>query len=491
MLFTSLQFFVFLPVTIIVFALVPARWRWGWLLVASYVFYAAGDPSHTIYLAVVTAIVFGCSRAIAEAERPAVRVTSLTLGLFVVLGGLFAFKFYDFLAGEIEQALGLVAEADAAAPVLPRLGLTTPVGFSFYAFAAASYLIDIFAGRIAAERNAGRVALYVAHFPKILAGPIERATTFLPQVAAGLRFDSALVAPGLQLIGWGLFKKVVIADTLAPMVDRAFSTPAYASPVDLLVAVYLFSFQIYCDFSGYADIAIGVSLLFGIRLMENFRRPYLSRSTAEFWGGRWHISLGRWFRDYLYIPLGGSRSGAVQRYANIMGVFVVSGLWHAGLGYGVGWTFLVWGALNGFYQWVGLATAGLWRCIGTRLPRLGSSAAVQVLRILLTFHLIALGWVFFRAATIGDALTILERIWAGLARMPALLPAYPFTADHGLAAGLIAFLMLVEVLDERRSIWERLAAAPVALRWAAYYAGIFALLLIGTWGSREFIYMQF
>ena len=161
---------------------------------------------------------------------------------------------------------------------------------------------------------------------------------------------------GLQLIGWGLFKKVVIADNLAPLVDRNFGIAAFASPIELLISVYFFAFQIYCDFSGYTDIAIGVSLLFGLQLMENFRRPYLSRSTAEFWGERWHISLGRWFRDYLYIPLGGSRSGPLRRYANIMLVFIVSGLWHAGLGYGVGWTFLIWGALNGCYQWAGLAT---------------------------------------------------------------------------------------------------------------------------------------
>ena len=224
---------------------------------------------------------------------------------------------------------------------LPRLGVTTPVGYSFYAFSAASYLIDIYARRLSGSHHPGHVALYVAYFPKIFAGPIERATAFLPQVVGRpARRSRSCAVLGLQLIGWGLFKKVVIADNLAPLVDRNFGIVAFASPIELLVSVYFFAFQIYCDFSGYTDIAIGVSLLFGLQLMENFRRPYLSRSTAEFWGERWHISLGRWFRDYLYIPLGGSRAGPLRRYLNIMVVFVVSGLWHAGLGYGVGWTFL-------------------------------------------------------------------------------------------------------------------------------------------------------
>ncbi len=484
MLFTSFAFFVFLPLVLAVNAATPARWRWAWLLLASYVFYAAWEPFNLLYLGVVTVVVYGCGRGIALASSRGLRITLLVAGLAVVLGLMVAFKFYDFLIGELEQIAGI-------ARVLPRLGVATPVGYSFYAFCAVSYLVDAYAGRLAPERHAGNVALYVAWFPKIFAGPIERATTFLPQLGSALRATPEQTVAGLQLIGWGLFKKLVIADNLAPLVDRSFSIAAYATPVDLLLSVYFFAFQIYCDFSGYTDIAIGVSLLFGISLMENFRRPYLSASTAEFWGRRWHISLGRWFRDYLYVPLGGSRIGPVRRYVNLMAVFVVSGLWHAGLGYGVGWTFLVWGALNGLYQWAGVATGPVWRRLGARLPRLAASTPLRVLRVLLTFHLIAVAWVFFRAASVGDALLILERIGSGLWRMPGLLLRYPFSVDHYLGLGLIALLVVLEILDERRSIWQRLAAAPVALRWAVYYAGIFALLVLGRWQAREFIYMQF
>ncbi|HEU0201646.1 MAG TPA: MBOAT family O-acyltransferase [Burkholderiaceae bacterium] len=497
MLFTSLEFFVFLTLVLVVFALLPAGARWIGLLVASYLFYGFSKPINLVYLGAVTLVVWGCGRALQRTEFEPARRAWLAGGLVIVLGALFAFKFYDFIAGEIERAAAALLSgsrpesADTPALTLPRLGVTTPVGFSFYAFSAAAYLVDAFARRLPERSHGGHVALYLAYFPKILAGPIERATAFLPQVAAGLRADPARAVVGLQLIGWGLIKKVVIADNLAPVVDKTFNIVAFASPIDLLISVYFFAFQIYCDFSGYADIAIGVSLLFGVQLMDNFRRPYLARSTAEFWGERWHISLGKWFRDYLYIPLGGGHAGPVRMYLNLMVVFLVSGLWHAGLGYGVGWTFLVWGALNGAYQWAGVATRPLWRRAGAALPRVRASWWLAVLRALLTFHLIAIAWIFFRAKAIGDAWLILQKIGTRLADMPALIVNFPFTADHITGFVLIALLLGLEIIDEHRSVFRRLAAAPVVVRWGVWYAGIFALLIFGRWQAQEFIYMQF
>lgn len=483
MLFTSLTFFLFLAATLVLFALAPQRLRWLLLLAASLVFYASFGAANLGFLFAVVAVAWAAGRLIASGP-PATRRAALAAGLLLILGALAALKFYDFVAGEIEAAL-------AGQPFLPRIGIAAPVGFSFYAFMAAAYLIDVHRGACAGEKNAGRLALYVAWFPKILAGPIERAGPFLAQVPARLRLDPVLAVAGLQLIVWGLFKKVVVADNLAPVVDGAFRIAPYAAPMELLIAVYFFAFQIYCDFSGYSDIAVGLSLLFGIRLMENFRRPYLAVTTAEFWSSRWHVSLGHWFRDYLYIPLGGGKAGLPRRYLNVMAVFVVSGLWHAGLGYGVGWTFLVWGALNGAYQWAGLATRGLWRRLGAMLPRVAASAWLRALRILLTFHLILVSWIFFRADTVEQALVVIRRIWAALPGLPALVPLYPFTADHALGAALIALLIAVEALDERRPIRDRLAAAPVVLRWSAWYAGIFALVLLGRWQAGGFIYMQF
>ena len=489
MLFTSLEFLAFLPLTLIVFALLPVGQRWVWLLLASYSFYGIWQPSNLLYLGAVTILVYGCGRGMQAVEGRA-RSAYLVAGLVAVLGSLFAFKFYDFIAGEVER-LARQAAGGGLVFSLPRIGVSAPAGYSFYAFSAASYLIDAYTRRLAEEPGAGRLALYVAYFPKIFAGPIERATTFLPQVWNGLRANPDGLVLALQLIVWGLFKKVVIADNLAPLVDRNFAIAAFATPMELLISIYFFAFQIYCDFSGYTDIAIGVSLLFGIRLMENFRRPYLSRSTAEFWAERWHISLGRWFRDYLYIPLGGSRAGALRRGMNVMAVFLVSGLWHAGLGYGVGWTFLIWGALNGFYQWVGLATRSFWRGAAAVMPRVGGSRVLLVVRILLTFHLIAIAWVFFRAKSVGDAVLILRKIGARLTELPALLLKYPFTAEHLMGFCLIGLLLAVEILDERRPVFDRLAAAPVWLRWCVYYLAIFALLILGRWQAKEFIYMQF
>ena len=489
MLFTSLEFFIFLPLVLLVFAVLPVGQRWIWMLVASYVFYGIWQPFNLVYLGAVTLVVAACGWGLGRVTGKRGRTVIFTAGLAAVLGSLIAFKFYDFIAGEIEPISTWLPGGEAFH--LPRLGTTTPVGFSFYAFAAAAYLIDIFRGQLSAGQNPGQVALYVAYFPKIFAGPIERATTFLPQVWAGLRADPDRLVLALQLIGWGLIKKVVIADNLAPLVDRNFAIAAFASPVELLISVYFFAFQIYCDFSGYTDIAIGVSILFGIQLMENFRRPYLSRTTAEFWANRWHISLGHWFRDYLYIPLGGSQAGAIRQYANVMAVFLVSGIWHAGLGYGVGWTFLVWGALNGLYQWVGLATRAFWRRIGEMVPRLSQSAGLLVLRVLFTFHLIAIAWIFFRAKSVGEAVLILRKVGSRLAEIPSLLPRYPFTTEHYMGFAMITLLVAVEIIDERRSITQRLTAAPIVVRWGIYYLAIFVLLVFGRWQAKEFIYMQF
>jgi alginate O-acetyltransferase complex protein AlgI len=484
MLFTSFSFILFLAVTLAGFLLLPGRVRWPWMLGASAVFYASFGIGNLVFLVAITAIAWAMGLWIAAAATPTARKLALASGLAAILGALFALKFFDFLAGELERL------SDGAAD-LPRLGITAPVGFSFYAFMAAAYLIDVYRGVCGAERHAGRFALYLSWFPKILAGPIERAQPFLSQIPEQLRFDSVLALSGLQLIVWGLFKKVVIADNLAPVVDNAFRIAAYASPMELLIAVYFFAFQIYCDFSGYSDIAIGTSLLFGIRLMENFRRPYLAVSASEFWSSRWHISLGHWFRDYFYIPLGGSQSGQVRRYINVMAVFIVSGLWHSGLGYGVGWTFLIWGALNGAYVWAGLAARGFWRQVATIVPGVGASGSLRIIRILLTFHLILISWIFFRADSISQATTVISKIWTALPNLPALATRYPFTADHALGAALIAVMIIADVLDERRPILERLAAAPLVLRWSAYYAGIFALVILGRWQADQFIYMQF
>lgn len=462
MLFTSLGFLVFLPLALAAFAAAPARHRVWVLLAASAVFYGYARPANLAYLAAVCVVALAAARILQRLERRGTRAWTLAAALALVLGSLPAARLLNF-----------------------------PSGYSFYAFAAAALVIDAFRRQLPAA-PLGHEVLYLAWFPKLLAGPIERATAFLPRLREALRPTPEQVVLGSQLFLWGLVKKVLVADNLAPVVDRAFNIAAYASPVELLVSVYFFAFQIYCDFSGYTDMAIGVSLLFGLPLMENFRRPYLSRGPAEFWADRWHISLGRWFRDYLYIPLGGSRAGRLRTYLNLMIVFVASGLWHAGLGYGtLGWTFVAWGVVNGLYVWGSVASRPLWHAAGERFPALRANAAITVLRVILTFHLIAAAWILFRAKSLEDAWTIARKVATHVADYPTLLPLYPFTAEHYTGFALIAALLVVEVVDERRSIFQRIAAAPAAVRWGCAYAAIFALLLFGRWQGREFIYMQF
>lgn len=450
MAYTGPAFWCLLAATLAGVAILPARLRPGWLLGASLVFYAAPDPMRLIWLGAVAGLTLAALRSM-PARRPW-QVAGPAIGMLVA--GLTWAKF-----------------ADAAGLPDPH----PPPGLSFYTFTAIALIADAARGR---ERP-GTVAtvLHLAWFPKLLAGPIERGRDLIPQFGA-IEARPGLATIGLTLILTGLVKKLVIADALAPVVDAAFALPAYAAPLDLLIACYFFAFQIYCDFSGYSDIALGLSALVGLRLSENFRRPYLSASVTEFWSTRWHITLGHWFRDYLYVPLGGSRRGRARRTLNLLAVFAVSGLWHAGLGYGVGWGFLVWGLLNGIL----VAAEGL-------LPR--RLGLPRVLAVLLTFHLILLTWVVFRAATPGEAWTILTRIAGGLPQMPGLLPHYPFSQAQAWGAALIAGLVAVEIAARGRRWPDLLAAAPLPLRWGAWYAAMAGLVLFGRWHGPGFIYAGF
>ena len=481
MLFNSFSFLAFFAVVAVVYYAIPHRFRWPLLLGASLYFYAAFRPSYLILLAGVTLAAYAGGLAIDAStgrRRRVVRAGSVV----TLLGALGVFKYYDFFAGVLDALLvdvGLVP-----GPVFPRLGIVIAVGLSFYTFSCVSYLADVYAGRLPPERHLGHFALYVSFFPKLLAGPIERAQPFLLQLRRPVAFRAAGVTQGLQLMLWGLFKKVVIADRLAVFVDTAYGLPAFTAPADLVLATYFFAFQLYCDFSGYSDMAIGAAKVLGVDLMENFRRPYFSTSVPEFWSKRWHLSLAAWFRDYLYIPLGGSRRTRLRRYANVLAVFLASGLWH-----GANWTFVVWGGINGVYQVVSLMTRGVRQQVAgvVRLP----VAAAAILRGLVTFHLILVTWVFFRAASLSDAITILSRTAASVGSLPGLLQVRVLSGEILLSLALIAILLVVEALDERRSVWVRLADRPLYVRWAVYYVALACLIVLGTWSLQRFVYMQF
>jgi len=476
MLFTSLEFLLFLPVGVALFWWLPASWRLPWLLLASLGFYASFAIANLAYLGAIALIALAAGRYLSTSNAPRRRLV-LGAGIAAVLGLMGMLKYYDPLVEGI--------------PWLPRIGVTAPAGFSFYAFTAIALMIDRYRIPDETAASARQDLLYLAWFPKLLAGPIERIGPFTSELVRRAPMKPVHFALGGQLFLWGLVKKVVVADNLAPFVDRAYAIPGYAVPLELVIATYFFAFQIYCDFSGYTDMARGASRLFGIRLSENFRRSYFAQSVSEFWSRRWHISLANWFRDYLYYPfMGGSRT-ALRMYLGLMIVFLVSGIWHAGLGYGIGWGFLAWGALNGGYLCVERALSPVRRSIRVRLKGSVFIRFYSVFTTLLVFHLVLVSWVFFRAADLGDGVTVITRIWTALPDLPGLIARYPFTIEHGFLAALIVGLLSVELLMEQKRLRKRLSTAPRALRWAAIYAGLFALLFLGRWQGEAFVYMQF
>lgn len=477
MLFNSFSFLSFFAVLVIAYYASPHRHRWGLLLAASLLNYALFRLEYVLLLLAVALVGYIAGRAMQRLDASSAGTRRLWLigSVLLVLGALFLNKYTDFVVTTVNDTLGRAA--------LPRPDLAVAAGLSFYAFSCVSYLVDVFRGTQPVERHFGKFALYIAYFPKLLAGPIERAKPFLTQLESPVRFDAARVTAGLQLVLWGLFKKVVIADRLAPLVDAAYRSPSLASPADLLLATYFFAFQLYCDFSGYSDIAIGTSRVLGIDLLENFRRPYLSTTVREFWSERWHLSLSRWFRDYLYIPLGGGRVATWRAHLNVVIVFLVSGLWH-----GASWTFIVWGGLNGLYQVIGSTVSRLRGAVP------GRSRQSRVRRIadgLVTFHLVLVTWVFFRAGSLADATTVLSRVGAAAGSLPRLVLTRLQDPTVQISIALVLLLLIVEAVDDLRSMWVRLDARPIYVRWAAYYVLLALLVVLGNWNVAQFVYMQF
>jgi len=474
--FNSMPFFVGLSVVAAVLFALPHRWRWAWLLAASYGYYMTWQPVAAIALVAVTALVYEMARAIAGATSPRMRRGVLAMAVVSAAAPLMVLKYAGFLNEGLSQVASLVGLTYHVAPV----HLLLPVGISFFTFKALAYVIDVYRGA-PPERHAGRLALYIAFFPQILAGPIERPTRFLSQLETAGRWDVQRIIAGMKRALWGLFTKVVIADNLAVLVNRVYDSPADQTGVSLLIATYLFAFQILCDFSGYTDMAIGVAKILGFTTMENFKRPYFATSIADFWR-RWHISLSSWFRDYLYIPLGGSRVTPVRWALNILVVFLVSGLWH-----GANWTFVVWGGLLGAYLVIGRVTAGVRARLGGVLRLAPGSVAVRVASAVATFHLIALAWVFFRASTIGDAVAVVAGM---VVRMGDGSCAYAPTELVAAIVG-IAAILAAHLLQARGSVIGQVQQWPVVVRWSIYAALILAVINLQPEYKPPFMYMQY
>ncbi len=345
MLFNSIQFLVFFIVVTSLYYSLPYRFRWIMLLAASCYFYMAFVPIYILILGFTIAIEYFAGIFIESTEGKK-RKLYLICSLVANIGVLALFKYYNFLNDNLTLLLGHLHVNNP----IPILKILLPIGLSFHTFQAMSYTIEVYRGKQKAERNFGMYSLYVMFYPQLGTGPIERPQNLLPQLKAEHPFDSANVTSGLRLIAWGLFKKVVIADRLAILVDNVYSKPHHYNGISLAIATLFFTYQIYCDFSGYTDIAIGTARVMGIKLMQNFNNPFQAKSLPEFWT-RWHISLSTWFRDYLYIPLGGNRVALPRHLFNLFFVFLIGGLWH-----GAHWTFIAWGALHGFYLIFGFLT---------------------------------------------------------------------------------------------------------------------------------------
>ncbi len=483
MLFNSIEFAVFLPIVVGIYYSLETRLQNFFLVAAGFFFYGWWDWRFCGLLAFSIVLDYACAlRMRGEPERAKVY---LGLSLCGNLGVLGFFKYFDFFAAscaELLASLGLGGE-------LPLLGVILPVGISFYTFQTLAYTIDVYRGKIEPSRDLLTVALYVSFFPQLVAGPIERPARLLGQFERPRRVDASKIASGAFLILLGLFKKMAIADAVAHRVNVVFSGAADASWVVLLEGAWLFSFQIYCDFSGYSDIARGAARLFGIELMRNFNQPYLAANITDFWR-RWHISLSSWLRDYLYIPLGGNRKGIVTTYRNLLLTMILGGLWH-----GANWTFVVWGALHGVYLSVHKLMLEGWGRVSTAEPTEEISPARLALKRLVTFHLVTAALIVFRASTAASALQYLAGIASFRGGVGAVLRDPYGTLSLLRRTATVAFygllVLAVDLPQHRSGRHEAIRAWRRPIRGAAYAGMVLLMILLQPDNETPFIYFQF
>jgi len=489
MLFNSLQFLVFFPVVTLLYFLLPHRHRWWMLLIASCIFYMTFIPKYIVILALTITIDYIAGIWL---EKPGLSLRKrkgiLTISILSTCLVLCVFKYSNFFITNFNAVAGFLHWNYS----LSLLKLILPIGLSFHTFQSLSYVIEVYRGRQKAEHHFGIYSLYVMFYPQLVAGPIERPQNLLHQFYAEHAFDYQQVTDGLKLMVWGLFKKVVIADRLAVGIGTVYGDPRAFTGLPLILATVLFAFQIYCDFSGYSDIAIGAAQVMGFRLMDNFNRPYFSKSIAEFWK-RWHISLSTWFRDYLYIPLGGNRAKTWRWQYNLFVTFLVSGFWH-----GANWTYIIWGALNGFYLLSSIWTRKL-RYAVCRLTTLDTHPTLhKYVKVTITFSLICVAWIFFRARNFNDAWYVLTHVPQGVV-MQVLHHrenAYKFDigmshADLVVAFVAIAMMECLHAIQRHRGIRHMLAERPIWMRWTVYYALVLGIVFFGVFEKRSFIYFQF
>ena len=489
MAFISTQFLIFLLVVTAVHFMLPVRARWIWLLAASLFFYGLAEPIYLIQILAATGVSFWLGKRIEAAPDKKAKQRVMALGVLLLAANLVVFKYTPFLNETLRSLLGM---ANVEYPV-PELQWLLPIGISFYTFQLISYLVDVFRGQQKAEREFGAFALYVTFFPKLVAGPIERAKNLLPQIHAHPAFDRAQAMLGMQLILWGLFKKVFVADRIAPFVNAIYDNPEAANGVQIAFATWLYAFQLYCDFSGYTDIALGIALIFGDRLTQNFNRPYFATSIQDFWK-RWHISLTSWLTDYIFTPITRQKTFKIK-FFNLMlyGMFitfVVSGLWH-----GAAWTYVVWGALHGGYIVVSLLLQKRWNNFARAIKLIDRPNLYRALKISVTFSLVCFAYIFFRASSMDDALHMVASLGTGWGAFKDNMLSVVGANRNEFFLALIGITVVMgaEVLQGRINMRQAIDARPAWMRWSLYYVGTLAVVLLGAfYGSQTaFIYFRF
>ncbi len=488
--FNSIEFLIFYPIVLLLNYIIPLKFRWIALLAFSYYFYMSWNPSLIFLILFTTLVSWICSLIIEKTDKQAVKKLCITVTLLICLGVLFFFKYYNFLANSFSALLTLFGTPNTDF----TLNLILPVGISFYTFQTLSYAIDVYRGDVKTERHFGYYALFVVFFPQLVAGPIERPDNLIPQLKAEHKWNNEDSLAGFKRMLVGFFKKVVVADLLATYVNVIYNDVENATGLGVIIASIMFAVQIYCDFSGYTDIAIGCARVMGYKLMQNFDRPYCARSIKEFWN-RWHISLSSWFRDYLFFPLGGSRCAQWKRYRNIMIVFLVSGLWH-----GADWTFVIWGALHGAYQIIGYMTMNARKKMFEKFGWAWDSKWHGMLQTAITFVLADFAWIFFRANNTAELGVLLNKLFTSWSTpMSEVFDTMGLTLTGAVVSVLsVAIMVILDRLVRHNeqpqpdgTLRSRLALSngkSLVYVWAIVIAWM--VLLAGD-GSSSFIYFQF
>jgi D-alanyl-lipoteichoic acid acyltransferase DltB (MBOAT superfamily) len=482
-LFNSIDFLIFFPTVVALHWLLPHRFRWVLLLLSSYAFYMAWEPAYAILIAFSTVVDYAVARKMPGAGAGGRKALLLT-SLLVNLGLLAAFKYYAMITSTLAVFLGWAGIAWAPG----ETSFLLPVGISFYTFQTLSYTIDVYRGKIAPETHLGKFALFVSFFPQLVAGPIERAADLLPQLMAAREWNTALAIEGMRQALWGMFKKIVVADNLAVLVGVVYAAPReYAGPA-IVLATLAFAYQGYCDFSGYSDIAIGIGKVLGIRLSLNFDQPTLARSVAEFWS-RWHITLIHWLRDYVYLPMGGSRVATGWVVFNVLFAFSLSGLWH-----GAAWHYVLWGTVNGVFIVVGRATRDMREAfaVTTGFAKLARTRAVW--QWASTVTMIYGSFVLFRVPDIPTALVMYARLpfgWLHLGPSGLFALLHKLRIDPMMLALMFALIPLTDLVDWCRRHPERFKNVPYWAIWPVDWAMILGILILGKFSATQFMYFQF